>query len=432
MNTTTPKSVPLLVERLRQAPTAAWPDGWENDAAVIAAHQFLANECLATMPASPPLGNGRGIVICGGGHRLFSNAWVCVRMLRHVGCSLPIQLWYLGESELDETMRRLVQPFGVECIDGEAVAKLFPARILHGWELKPYAILYAPFREVLLLDADNVPIVDPTFLLDSPEYQKSGAVFWPDYGRLGPDRSIWKICDVRYQDEPEFESGQIVVDKGKCWPALRLALHYNEHSDFYYRHVHGDKETFHLAFRRLQTPFAMPRRGIHSLDATMCQHDFQGRRVFQHRNMDKWRLDGGNRRIGDFQHEDLCRGFLAELRERWCGKVLWNPVPTPGENWFLQELSGRYRYERVGHDQRELELLTNRTIGHGAAGQEQSWTCLLVGGQPSLVLFGEEQPTCRLTADTSSWIGRWFRHERMAVRLERKAMLRASKTDTRE
>jgi hypothetical protein len=32
----------------------------------------------------------------------------------------------------------------------------------------------------------------------------------------------------------------------------------------------------------------MPSRGIDALPGVMCQHDFEGRRLFQHRNMRKW------------------------------------------------------------------------------------------------------------------------------------------------
>src|SRR5262249_11525741 len=157
-----------------------------------------------------------------------------------------------------------------------------------------------PFREVILLDADNVPVLDPTFLFDTPEFRETGAIFWPDFGRLKPSHPIWEICEVSYRDEPEFESCQVVVDKRRCWEVLQLALHYNDHSDFYYSHILGDKDTFHLAFRRLGKAYSMPEHPIHPLEGTMCQHDFHGRRLYQHRNMDKWRLDGSNRPVADF------------------------------------------------------------------------------------------------------------------------------------
>ena len=36
------------------------------------------------------------------------------------------------------------------------------------FQLKPLALLYTDLEDVLLLDADNTPITDPTFLFDDP------------------------------------------------------------------------------------------------------------------------------------------------------------------------------------------------------------------------------------------------------------------------
>ena len=107
-------------------------------------------------------------------------------------------------------MRALLAPFGVRCVDGLEVRERHPVRTLHGWEMKCYALLHCAFAEVLLLDADNVPVVNPAFLFHEPEYHRTGAVFWPDFGRLGPERSIWPITGIPYRDEPEFESGPLL------------------------------------------------------------------------------------------------------------------------------------------------------------------------------------------------------------------------------
>lgn len=408
----------FLVDQFRSTPTRPLAADW-NDERIIEAHRRLARECIATTPPYPDGYQGKGIVVCGGGHRLFTNAWVCVRMLRHLGCALPIQLWHLGECEMDDAMRTLVAKYGVECVDAETLLQDRPMRILCGWELKSYALIHSPFRHVLLLDADNVPVIDPSFLFDTPEYLEHGALFWPDFGRLDRSRSIWSICEVDYCDEPEFESGQMVVDKKACWKALSLALHYNSHSDFYYKHVHGDKETFHLAFRRVGKSYAMPRMGIVPLPGTMCQHDFAGRRLFQHRNLAKWRLEDCNDVIDGFQYEDLCRRHLADLRSLWCGRVHWKPQPDERE---LQEIRSwgrrRYRYIRVGHDERLLELRDDRTIGQGAASHERLWTIALRPDGAALFLLGDEQPTCRLMQTEQAWHGAWYRFERMPVILE--------------
>jgi ADP-heptose:LPS heptosyltransferase len=265
---------------------------------------------------------GRGIVICAGGVRYFTNAWVCINMLRRLGCDLPIQVWHLGIKELDNQMKEVIEPLGVSCVDACRERKRFPIRLLSGWALKPYAIVNSPFREVLLLDADNVPVVNPIFLFETPEFQRNGAIFWPDYTKKQGRKAstIWRSCGLRRPREPEFETGQIVVDKKRCWRALRLALWFNENSDFYYHHIHGDKETFHLAFRKLNQGYALVPKPIHTLTGTMCQHDFQGRRVFQHRNTDKWDLLLCNRRVKDFWFEKECRDYIVQLQQHWEGQ----------------------------------------------------------------------------------------------------------------
>ncbi len=302
---------------------AAWGPRWQHDKTVVEAHQVLSRAAIGTLPRYPNVFWGGGVVICAGGAKYFTPAWVCASTLRHFGCQLPIQFWHLGERELDQRMRELAADLDVTCVDAEEMRLTRPARRLGGWELKPYAILHSRFREVILLDADNVPLIDPAALFDTPEYREHGAIFWPDFRRLGPEREIWPICEVEYRDEPEFESGQIVVNKRRCWQALNLAMHYNEHSDFYYAHIYGDKDTFHLAFLRTGKSYAMPATPVFWLDGTLCQHDFDGNRIFQHRHFDKWWMDGRNRRVGGFLREGLCLEFLKAFHER-CGK----PAPS--------------------------------------------------------------------------------------------------------
>lgn len=264
---------------------------------------------------------GRGIVICGGGPRYLPGAWVCIHMLRKLGCKLPIELWHLGRGELDPQFEALLAPLGVRCVDASKVRKTHPARHLHGWELKCFAILYSRFQQVLLLDADNMPVENPEFLFETAEFIETGAIFWPDYNRVGGQktRKIWRSCGLPLPREQEFETGQILLDKERCWSALRLTMWFNENSDFYYQYIHGDKETFHLAFRKLRQNYALVPHPIHSLDATMCQHDFSGRRLFQHRNRDKWDLFLNHKRIEDFWFEKDCLAFLGQLQRVWPG-----------------------------------------------------------------------------------------------------------------
>jgi glycosyltransferase involved in cell wall biosynthesis/ADP-heptose:LPS heptosyltransferase len=379
---------------------------------------------IKTIPDYPGSFAGRGIVTCAGGSVYFTCAWVCLNMLRRLGCRLPVQLWYLGPGEVDSEMTAIMKRLDVECVDASEVRKRNPARRLKTYELKPYALLHCPFKEVLLLDADNVPLVDPAFLFDLPQFKEMGAIFWPDVGRLKANRPIWRICGLEPRDEQEFESGQIVIDKERGWRPLSLTMWFNEYSDFFYRYLLGDKDTFHMAFRKLGQPFAMPDTPARALEWTLCQHDFEGRRIFQHRNADKWRLHGGNHEVLGFRHEALCKRFVKQLRRIWRAAEV--PVPqysTAGKTGKVKEIARGltgllFDYERIGHDRRPMAFCRDGSIGHGAADCERFWDVREHKGQIVLIISSEKHITCKLTRQQDGvWTGRWVCHECMPVRL---------------
>lgn len=366
----------------------------------------------------------RGIVICGGGWKYFPAAYVAIRALRHLGCELPIELWHLGPAEMTREMREIVSAFNVETVDGHEIAKEYPVRCLRGWELKCYALIHSRFKEVILLDSDNVPIRDPEFLFDTPQYKELGAIFWPDYGRFAREHVIWEITGLAYRDEPEFESGQIVIDKERCWHALQISMHMNEHSDFYYRHILGDKDTFHIAWRLLRQDYAMPAYEIHPMRYTMCQHDFDGNRLFQHRNMDKWRVGGHNVPIEGFALQDECNSWLVELAD------LFDSTPTnarrfdwrnrcPEEISAAEELIAYvFDYHRVGYDRRELEFSRWGWLSVGLRARELVWDIQTIENRVWLYVYGERGLTMRLARDGDGvWRGEWEHCERMPIEL---------------
>lgn len=415
-----------MIDLVRNSPPGPWPDGWAAWDNTCAAMRQMCDEFVANMPpGNPSLGIERGIVIAGGGLKYFPSVWVNIRLLRHFGCTLPIQLWYLGDGECDPTMKRLLAPLGVECIDARRLEREIPVRILCGWELKPYAALHAPFTQVLFLDADNGVTLDPTYLFDEPQYKKQGAVFWPDYAcwKIKPD--VWKVFGLDDLADPEvaiheraFESGQYLIDKARCFRELRLALWYAEYSDWTFKHVYGDKECFHLAWRKLDTEYAMPTAGPGWDVHTIVQYDFRGDIIFQHRCQDKWRF-GGNRFNESLRNEQLCFDFVADLKAKWDG-VLWrNPSPTPAELRVIEELDGRrFICRRVDHDERKLRFDPHGLIGEGAAECEQRWDVNDHEGAMVLTLSRLDRPTCHLRRDPSGvWRGAWLEHERMPIEL---------------
>lgn len=389
---------------------------------------------IETMEPESPEDAGRGIVICGGGVTYFTNAWVCINMLRHLGCRLPIQLWHLGPEEIDERIKALVAPLDVELVDALEMRQRHPVRRIVGCGVKPYALLYSRFSEVLLLDADNVPVENPEFLFETPEFKQAGAIFWPDFGHLKPDGSIWKLCDVAYCDEPEWETGQVVVDKRRNWKALRLALWYSEHGDFFNDYFGGDKEMFHLAFRRLGMEPAFPSQPVRALHGIFCQHDFQGRRIFQHRVSPKWNLHSHNFHVPGFEHEAECLNFLDELREKWNGAR--SPVSRLNLDTKSERLKSRiqnvvqstYDYVRVGHGARPMTFSIDGTVERGAAGCEKYWDIREEGGTLLFEISNDDMVTCRLTeTGKGSWQGKWLHFERTIVELRRVEAVRRRK-----
>jgi hypothetical protein len=301
--------------RGRRTPTLSCGVALDETSVTRRTARLALEQFIPRLPPCPDHFRGRGIVLAASGARYVACAWICLRILRHLGSRLPIELWHRGAPEWDTRLTDLLAPYDVTVVDASAVLKRHPADIGHPFALKPYAILHSAFREALWLDADQVPVQNPDFLFDTPEYRAAGAVFWPDFQRFPPEHPMWRYTGVPYRDEPEIQAGEILVDKVRCWRPLRLSLWFNEHHRFFYRYMIGDKDSYRFAWHKLGESYAMPPFPIHPLEGTMCQHDFSGRRLFQHRNARKWKLHGPNARVAGFQLESECLEFLRELRQ---------------------------------------------------------------------------------------------------------------------
>ena len=116
--------------------------------------------------------SGRGIVMCAGGVKYFTCAWVAINNLQSIGCKLPIELWY-ADHELSEEAVTELQKIGVICKKFND----FLYTELRGFSLKPLAIIHSQFKEILFLDADNNCLVAPDHLFETSSYLEYGAVF---------------------------------------------------------------------------------------------------------------------------------------------------------------------------------------------------------------------------------------------------------------
>jgi len=386
-------------------------------------YREMLDQFLRSIPVFPEHRfQGRGIVLCGGGTVYFPCIWVCIRMLRSFGCTLPIELWYRGPREMTDEMKALLETYDVVCRDSFAVAREFPVRRLDGWELKPYAILNSRFAEVLYIDADNVVVRNPEFLFDTVLYADTGALFWQDLpndtsGLSYLKDNAWDLLGLPFRDEPPFESGQLLVDKRRCWRPLQLTLHLNEHSDYYYTAFFGDKDTFHLAWRKVEQEYSLNPHvpGVLSAQRALVQFDPDGKRLFQHRCNAKWTITERNLRIPGFLYEEECLALLQELQDRWSPDSCVFSY-TPVEQAAFDEIVRRqtFRDESDGGVwtfQSDLTVSFNGEPFNWQVEEEKDGTAVL------LIMDSDRRLSFLRKTPPGNWAGRWRYGDRSFLEL---------------
>ena len=320
-------------------------------------------------------GTGRGIVICAGGVHMFTNAWVLTWQLRKVlKCELPVEVWHLGPAEMSTGMRRMLESLGAKTVDAHEVLSRHPARIADGWQLKPYALIMSGFREVLMLDADNVPAVDPAFLFDRPEFAVTGAIFWPDVLDISQANPIWPELGLPALQRTSFETGQMLIDKGRHGEALKIVLRLNEDADRYYRLVYGDKDTFLVGWLVAGAQHLLIPHRPFADRHVLYQRDLDGGVLFQHRTNGQWKYGGPQAQSEAFVHKETCEAALGELRRVWNGRIFEPPARSSAAMRLEERMEGRlFIAARPGEKDREIEFLAHGQIGKGRDFDRETW-----------------------------------------------------------
>ena len=357
--------------------------------------QSLAARLASTVSWQAPKAS-RGIVIVAGGELFFRLAWHLIACLRGLGCRLPIEIWHLGRHEMDRPMAAVLEAEGVRVVDAAAFCEThgIQPRRLGGWGLKAFALRHCGFCHAMLLDADNVPVRDPSYLFGDTRYEKSGAIFWPD---LPPNRSrsqwvpevAWR--NVGLEPVPEarpFESGQILVDRRKHLRALDVAVCLNEWEDEVYQWIYGDKDTFLLAWHLTGSPYTMPQKPAAWRHPAICQHDLDGGLVFQHACQAKAEIAAGLV-VPGILNRRFAPDAAAALNARWRGTIYAPSDETLVEAAVAEQLVGVWQ---LGG--REVRLRAGRTA-HGLPGVT-AWTVRKIGPDYELYLVGEGHKGTRI------------------------------------
>lgn len=137
-----------------------------------------------------PYANGtQGIVVAASG-ALLPVFLVSLRMLRRTGSILPVEVFMESKQNYEkEICETVLPPMNATCMILSEVLEAVPERLKFSrYQLKALALAFSSFDDVLLLDADNLPLEQPEHLLNSEPFVSKGFVSWPDYVRisLGP------------------------------------------------------------------------------------------------------------------------------------------------------------------------------------------------------------------------------------------------------
>jgi alpha 1,2-mannosyltransferase len=240
----------------------------------------------------------------GGSEKKYRTAyWVAIHAVRRTGSTLPIELWFPWGEQPDCTRIKELTNLGVQIQTFDDLVPRKSNKSLSGYAFKLLALVFSSFEEVLMIDADNVVLSSPEYLFDIPDYREKGALLWKDFWLESRAPEISEIGGLGLPGHWTHESGQVMVNKSKIWPALMLACYMNHHWPLFYPLINnymgfGDKELLPVALTYVGLSYGIISKGPDHIGVrtdraavygnTMMQHDDRGEPIFLHANAGKW------------------------------------------------------------------------------------------------------------------------------------------------
>lgn len=271
-----------------------------------------------------PYANGtRGIAVAASGS-LLPVFLVSLKMLRRTGSILPVEIFMESKDMYEKEICEIVlPPMNATCMILSEVLEAVPTRLkMSRYQLKALALALSSFDDVLLLDADNLPIERPEHLLNSEPFLSKGFVSWPDYWANTASPQFYEISSQtvpRTSERAASDAGQLLLSKGKHAPTLLLILYYNHYGPSHYYKllsqspgVEGandetDKETYLAAAMSLNASFHTVATNIATLGYTRIQDkEFKRTGMVQHNPED----DYGKNVLGSKAIEKVRPSFL--------------------------------------------------------------------------------------------------------------------------
>ncbi|CCD56913.1 hypothetical protein QC760_003965 [Botrytis cinerea] len=253
-----------------------------------------AVEVIRTSTHLVPYKSGtQGIVTVAGG-RFTGALLVSLRMLRRTNSTLPVEVFMPNPEDYNEHTCEVVLPsLNARCV----MIPKYEGLTISKYQYKIFAVILSSFEDVLFLDADNFPIVDPVEWFKAPVFKDNGYVLWPDFWWATTSPHYFRVLELPTPSLLSLgttESGQVIMSKRTHSDVLLLVLYYNIFGpSFYYPLLtqcdagEGDKETWLYAAIALEKDYYQVRQrngviGHHTADG------FRGSSMMQHNPSDDY------------------------------------------------------------------------------------------------------------------------------------------------
>jgi Mannosyltransferase putative len=271
--------------------------------------------------------SGKGLVIAASGNRyryitgLYMNLYV-LRKLHN--SNIPIEIFYVGKKEeFSPRIKQMLIDLGNITIYNllDRLNYNVQEEDLRGYQTKPLAVIASSFEEVIVMDADALCFIDPTYMFTLDGYISQGMLLFKDYVDCMNfiSRDFIEMIGIgvdnycRYTDDFEIDSSVVVVNKEKYWDALYTICVINVKSDSYHKskNVLGDKDTwligslFNDHHPYISTP--TPKIFISDKNKAIVGHLqstlFDGKEMFTHYNNQKIIIGIAN--ISDYTYAEI-------------------------------------------------------------------------------------------------------------------------------
>eukprot|EP01135_Chromosphaera_perkinsii_P011306 Nk52_evm87s2367 gene=Nk52_evmTU87s2367 len=231
----------------------------------------------------------RGVVSCVGGKDFFMTYIpILIYQKSVLGSKLPFHIFYVGEDELPQPMRELLEDISKRYGGGEVTMSDISTMVeghgveeLRSYRVKGFAMMLSPFKETIYMDADMWAIFRPLdVLFEDKDYKRTGAGFFHDryFHMLGRAEWqgfwTWSFIGNKCEGDVEFctynsqmlrgmsahdgHSALMVLDTDWSKTSTRDYFTYllllNHHQSYLHHIAYGwtwgDKETFWLSRER--------------------------------------------------------------------------------------------------------------------------------------------------------------------------------------